>query len=119
MVDISKIKALIRAHLLKFPKDDNPFWVKTVFYKWVSPQKLEDILLLEAILRILENHNDDDFFLLDSIDDQEHAEQFRSNILSFLNEDDEFNKKIEEKLNRLKRSARLKRKLLEQFSDNF
>ena len=117
MVDISKIKALIRAHLLKFPKDDNPFWVKTVFYKWVSPQKLEDILLLEAILRILENHNDDDFFLLDSIDDQEHAEQFRSNILSFLNEDDEFNKKIEEKLNRLKRSARLKRKLLEQFRD--
>jgi ABC-type branched-subunit amino acid transport system substrate-binding protein len=113
--DESRINTLIRDCLLNLPTGDESvvsFLAITVVGDWVFPQRFEDTLLLEAVLHILQDH----FFLLGPIN-QDNAEQLRINILSFLNEDDEFNKKIEKKINRLKLQSRLNPKLLEQFRD--
>ena len=88
------------------------FLAITVVGDWVFPRRFKDTLLLEAVLRVLHDH----FFLLGPID-QDNAEQLRINILSFLNEDAEFNKTIEKKINLLKRPSRLNSKLIEQFRD--
>ena len=113
--DELRINTLIWDCLSNLPTGDGSvvsFLAITVVGDWVFPRRFEDTLLLEAVLRVLHDH----FFLLGPID-QDNAEQLKINILSFLNEDDEFNKKIEEKINRLKRPSRLKPKLLEQFRD--
>jgi branched-chain amino acid transport system substrate-binding protein len=113
--DELRINTLISDCLSNLPTGDESvvsFLAITVVGDWVFPRRFKDTLLLEAVLRVLHDH----FFLLGPID-QDNAEQLRINILSFLNEDAEFNKTIEKKINLLKRPSRLNSKLIEQFRD--